>query len=195
MAKTVKKSRRQRRSRHRMRKNKTMRGGMFGAMLSAAAQHAAQQAVQQAAARGPAAAARGPAAAAAAAPNQLAFLSQLPRGVITPQGASILQSVAANNPQALASVGAGVQQLASCVGQVANMLGPTGKQIISTAIQQAPLPAPQKMLLTAGLNVGSKVLPGAASFAYNQAVKNPQQALQLLGKGAAMIGNSGNFKF
>lgn len=176
MAKTARKSRRQRRSRHRMRKNKTMKGGMFGAMLAAAAQQGAQHAAQQAAARGP-----------AGAPNQLAILSQLPRGVITPQGASILQTVAANNPQAIASVGAGVQQLASCVGQVANLLGPTGKQIISTAIQKAPLPPLQKTLLTAGLNVGSKVLPGAASFAYNQAVKNPQQALQLVGQGMTLF--------
>jgi hypothetical protein len=174
-----------------VRKNKTMKGGMFGAMLAAAAQQAA---AQQAAARAPAAYPQQAPPAAGPAPN-LSFLSRLPPGIISPQSAAALQTVAQQNPQALASLAGGVKGLAPHVGNFLQSATPFAKQFVGAAIQNAPLPAGQKMLLNAGLNVGSKVLPGATSFAYNQAMKNPQQALQTGANFANMLSKSGNFKF
>ena len=178
MAKTVRKSRsrsrnqNRRRTTHRVRKNKTKKvGGAPGFFGSSSPSPSPSSPPSPS--------------------SSSSFLSKLPPGIASPQTLATLQRVAAENPNAIASLKGNLSALAPHVQKLANDASPMAKQLANTAIQNAPLTPAQRYAAEAAANAAAKLGPAALGMA----LKNPEGAARLGANAYNLVKGSGNFKF
>ena len=167
MAKTVRKSRsrnqNRRRTTHRVRKNKTKKvGGAPGFFGSSSPPSPSSS-----------------------------FLSKLPPGIASKETLETLHRVAAENPNAIASLKGNLSALAPHVQKLANDASPMAKQFANTAILNAPLTPAQKYAAQAAANAAGKLGPAALGMA----LKNPEGAARLGTNAYNLVKGSGNFNF
>lgn len=115
------------------------------------------------------------------------LLSKVPPGVASPKAIETLQTIARDNPQAVASLTQGMRNVAPHLGEFAKSATPVAKQFVSTTIQNAPLTPTQRMVANAAVGTASKLAPAALSMA----ARNPEGVLEVLGTATNVANKAG----